>query len=108
MILVDDGLAADVAAPLAAVAAIRARSPARLVVAMPVAAPGTYHHLLALVDDLVCLAIPSPFLGVAASYRDFPRVSDLDVRRLHGEAVQRAQLWSLPHQRSLASVAVQY
>ncbi|HET7544709.1 MAG TPA: hypothetical protein VFK05_32795 [Polyangiaceae bacterium] len=96
VILVDDGLV-SVAAAVAAITAIRARRATRLVLAMPVASRDCCARLLALVDELVCLATPTPFQTVATWYREFPQVSDLDVRLLHGEARHRAQHWSFPH-----------
>ncbi|HYP77682.1 MAG TPA: phosphoribosyltransferase family protein [Polyangiaceae bacterium] len=96
VILVDDGLA-SVAGPLTAIAAIRARSPARVVVAMPVASSHSYCTLRGLVDDLVCLEMPSPFERVQSCYGEYPEVSDLDVRRLHARAAERARHWSFPH-----------
>jgi putative phosphoribosyl transferase len=96
VILVDDGLA-SMAVAVPAIAAIRARSAARIVVAMPVACPESHRHLQGLVDELVCLETPTPFREVKTWYRDFPEVSDLDVRRLHARAVQQTQHWSFPH-----------
>jgi putative phosphoribosyl transferase len=96
VIIVDDGVA-SVTVPLTAIAAVRARSPERIVIATPVACAESRRDLGGLVDDLVCLEVPTPFHNVQTWYRDFPDVSDLDVRRLHAEAVQRAQHWSFPH-----------
>jgi len=96
VILVDDGLA-SVTTPVTAIAAIRARLPERLVLAMPVACAESYRDLRGLVDELVCLEMPTPFHGVQTWYRDFSDVSDLDVRRLHAQAGERRQNWSFPH-----------
>ncbi len=96
VILVDDGLV-GVTAAVAAITAIRARRVARLILAMPVASRDSCAHLFGLVDELVCLATPTRFQTVASWYREFPPVSDLDVRRLYGEAGERAQHWSFPH-----------
>ncbi|HKO51574.1 MAG TPA: phosphoribosyltransferase family protein [Polyangiaceae bacterium] len=96
VILVDDGLA-SLATPITAIAAIRARRPERIVFATPVAHAESYRGLLGLVDGLVCLEMPIPFHSVGEWYSDFSSVSDLDVRRLHGDAVERARHWSFPH-----------
>ncbi len=96
VILVDDGLA-SLATPITAIAAIRARLPERLVFATPVASTECYCGLQGLVDDLVCLELPVPFHSVGKWYGDFSNVSDLDVRRLHGDAVERSRHWSFPH-----------
>jgi putative phosphoribosyl transferase len=60
VILVDDGLATG-ATMRAAVDAVRQGSPARLVVAVPVAPPDTVDMLRRKVDEMVCLAEPEPF-----------------------------------------------
>jgi len=90
VILVDDGLAAPEAF-ITAVASARARSAARVTVAVPVAAGSSHRQLAAIVDDLVCLELPQPFHGVATSYADFSEVTDLDVRYLHAAARTRAR-----------------
>jgi putative phosphoribosyl transferase len=81
VILVDDGLATG-ATMRVAVRIVQARSPERVVVAVPVAPRSTYDTLSAEVDEVVCLLIPEPFFGVSASYEDFAQVSDETVRGL--------------------------
>jgi putative phosphoribosyl transferase len=63
VILIDDGLATG-ATMAAAVIALRAQRPARLVVAVPVSAPETCNELRDMVDDVVCAATPEPFYAV--------------------------------------------
>jgi predicted phosphoribosyltransferase len=65
VILVDDGLATG-ASMRAAVAALRQLQPARIVVAVPVAAPDTCRALRAEADRVVCAETPDPFFGVGA------------------------------------------
>lgn len=60
---------------------------------MPVAAGQSYRELLGVVDDVICLEMPSPFQAVHVWYRDFSEVSDLDVRRLYAEARTRLEHW---------------
>jgi putative phosphoribosyl transferase len=81
VILVDDGLATG-ASMYAALLAIREQHPARIVVAVPVAAPETFHAFQALVDEMICALTPTPFYGVGAWYEDFSQVSDEQVRAL--------------------------
>ncbi len=81
VILADDGMATG-ASMRAAVAALRQRGPARIVVAVPTAAPSACKGLADAVDELVCLTTPEPFLGVGAWYRDFSQTTDGEVRRL--------------------------
>jgi len=80
-ILVDDGLATG-ASMKAAVQGLRARGPARIIVAVPVAAPETCASFQELVDRIVCAETPEPFFGVGAWYEDFSQTSDEEVRDL--------------------------
>ncbi len=89
VILVDDGLATG-ATMRAAVEALCRRDPAAVVVAVPTAAEDTCDVFRTLVDDVVCLETPEPFLGVGRWYVDFAQVSDADVANLlrRSEAAQ--------------------
>ncbi len=81
VVLVDDGLATG-ASMRAAVLAARARRPAAVVVAVPVASRQARDALSHVADDVVCATVPEPFLGVGASYDDFRQTSDAEVTRL--------------------------
>jgi putative phosphoribosyl transferase len=81
VILVDDGLATG-STMLAAVQALRQQGPARIVVAVPVAAPDTCELLKAYVDEVVCAATPEPFYAVGLWYSDFSQTTDEEVREL--------------------------
>lgn len=81
VILVDDGVATG-ATMRAAIQALRQQNPARVVVAVPVAAPDTARRLEREADEFVCLATPSPFHAIGQWYRDFAQVDDGEVRRL--------------------------
>jgi putative phosphoribosyl transferase len=81
VIVVDDGLATG-ATMAAAATALRALRPARLVVAVPVAAWETCEALHDLVDDVVCAATPEPFRAVGLWYEDFSETSDEEVQEL--------------------------
>jgi putative phosphoribosyl transferase len=81
VILVDDGLATG-SSMRAAIAAVRTQQPARIVVAVPVAAKETVDELRREVDDLVCLRTPEPFSAVGLWYDDFSQTSDEEVRDL--------------------------
>ncbi len=81
VILVDDGLATG-SSMRAAVAALGPLSPARIVVAAPVAPPSTVFSLERMVDEIVCLATPEPFFAVGMFYEDFEQTSDEEVRHL--------------------------
>jgi len=81
VILVDDGLATG-SSMRAAVAALRPLSPARIVVAVPVAPRSTVFSLERVADEVVCLEMPEPFLAVGMFYEDFEQTSDEQVRDL--------------------------
>ncbi|SCX27888.1 Erythromycin esterase homolog [Mycolicibacterium fluoranthenivorans] len=81
VILVDDGLATG-ASMLAAVQALRDMDPAEIVVAVPAAPESTCREFEAIVDDVVCASMPTPFLAVGESFWDFAQVSDDEVREL--------------------------
>jgi putative phosphoribosyl transferase len=84
-LLVDDGLATG-ASMRAAVRALRALAPARIVVAVPTGARATCEALSREVDDVVCVSMPAHFYAVGAQYADFRPTSDEEVCRLLGEA----------------------
>lgn len=81
VVLVDDGLATG-ASMLAAVRAVRARDPARIVVAVPVASYEACADLQREVDLCMCLATPEPFYAVGVWYHDFSQTSDEEVHAL--------------------------
>lgn len=81
VILVDDGLATGYTMR-AAVAALRQEQPARIVIAVPAAAPDTCRELSAEVDDIVCAITPEPFQAVGLWYVDFAQTTDEEVHDL--------------------------
>ncbi len=84
-IVVDDGLATG-ASMIAALHAVRAKSPQELVCAVPIAAPESLERVRPYADKLVCLAAPAEFYAVGQFYREFPQVEDDEVVRMLGEA----------------------
>jgi predicted phosphoribosyltransferase len=66
----------------AAVQAAVKQHAARIVVAVPVASESAYAMLLEMADEVVCLDIPEPFLGVGRFYYDFSQTSDAEVKML--------------------------
>jgi predicted phosphoribosyltransferase len=89
VILVDDGLATGTTMR-AAVAALRHQRPARIVVAVPVAAAQSCEDLAAEADEVVCARTPEPFYAVGLWYRDFAQTSDEEVRELLARAAHEA------------------
>jgi putative phosphoribosyl transferase len=86
-ILVDDGLATG-ASMWAAVIALRKFDPARIVVAVPVAAEATCNAFRDLVDEIVCGITPDPFLAVGVWYANFSQTTDEEVHDLLKRAPQ--------------------
>jgi predicted phosphoribosyltransferase len=70
----------------AAVAGLRAQHPARIVIAVPTAAPETCAAFQTEVDEVVCAITPELFYGVGRWYEDFSQVTDEEVRVLLEEA----------------------
>lgn len=78
VIVVDDGLATG-ATMIAALHSVRARHPARLVCAVPVAAPESLEQVRPHADEVVCLHAPDDFAAVGQFYLSFPQVEDEEV-----------------------------
>lgn len=87
VIVVDDGLATG-ASMTAALHVVRAKKPAKLVCAVPVAAPDSLERVGSHADEVVCLSAPEQFYAVGQFYRRFDQVDDDEVvailRRLAG------------------------
>ncbi|HEX3703752.1 MAG TPA: phosphoribosyltransferase [Vicinamibacterales bacterium] len=86
-ILVDDGLATG-STMRAAAQALALEHPARVVVAVPVAAASTCEALEREVDEMVCALTPEPFQAVGLWYADFTQVTDEEVRALLAQHLQ--------------------
>jgi len=77
-IVVDDGVATG-ATTRAALRAVRARHPRRLVLAVPVASPDSLESLRAEADETICLETPPSFGAIGYFYRDFRQIDDAEV-----------------------------
>jgi putative phosphoribosyl transferase len=84
-LLIDDGLATG-SSMRAAVQAVRAHGPSRIVVAVPVGAPDTCRALEDVADEVVCARIPHRLSAVGHWYLDFSQTSDEEVHRLLHES----------------------
>ncbi|GAA1957793.1 phosphoribosyltransferase [Kitasatospora viridis] len=89
VVVVDDGIATG-ATVRAALAVLRRREVAELMLAVPVTAPEALRVLGPLADDLVCLSAPPAFMAVGQYYEDFDQTTDQEVRRLLATAGERA------------------
>jgi predicted phosphoribosyltransferase len=81
VLVVDNGIRTG-STMRAALRALRAQGPARIVVAVPVAAPEARAAVEPLADELVCLAWPHPFGHVGIWYADFQRPGEEEIREL--------------------------
>jgi predicted phosphoribosyltransferase len=91
-IVVDDGIATG-ASMIAALHAVRAKKPARLVCAVPVAPAESLEQIRPYADELVCLETPEGFMAVGQFYRHFEQVEDDEVVALlarHGKRTAAA------------------
>ena len=98
VILVDDGVATG-ASMHAAISAVRAQKPSRLIVAVPVAPFETLARLRQAADQVVCLETPYPFGAVGTWYDSFPQLSDDEVRAVLSER------WSMEDAGAAADAA---
>lgn len=90
LILIDDGIATG-ASIRAAIAALKRKNPARLILAVPVAPADTIELLKTMVDDVVCLETPEPFFAIGMHYDDFHQVPDEEVVRIMNEVANVEQ-----------------
>jgi predicted phosphoribosyltransferase len=81
VILVDDGLATG-STMLAAVMAVRELSPARVVVAVPVASAEACRRLEAFADEVISARVPRNMMSVGMWYLDFAPTTDAEVQAL--------------------------
>lgn len=81
VILVDDGVATG-STLRAGLQALRSLGPARIVLAIPHGPRSSVQSLAREADELVCLAMPEPYLAVGQWYQVFDQTSDAEVRDL--------------------------
>lgn len=81
VVVVDDGIATG-STLSAAVALLRDRGAAKVVIAAPVGAADSVTRLRKLADEVVVLSIPPDFRAVGVHYQDFAQVSDAQVQQL--------------------------
>jgi putative phosphoribosyl transferase len=78
IILIDDGVATG-ATIRAAIASIRKRKPALIVLAIPVGPIDTIEELRKDADRVICLMTPEPFFAIGQFYENFEQTSDKEV-----------------------------
>ncbi len=84
VVIVDDGLATGATATAAARSA-RTRHPARVVLAVPVAAPESVSEIAREVDEVVTVIAPHDMRAVGLWYESFPQLSDEEVEAMLDE-----------------------
>lgn len=78
-IIVDDGIATGLTAR-AAIAEVKERKPAKIIIAIPVMPPETATMLESEVDKVLALWVPADYMGsVGAYYENFDQVKDEEV-----------------------------
>jgi len=87
-LLVDDGLATGHSAQAAA-RSLRERGAARVILAVPVAAPNSVRELRGWVDELVCAQAPGDLWAIGLWYEDFSPTSEEEVAAVLAEAARR-------------------
>ena len=66
----------------AAAEAVKTKSPASVIVAVPVGSSSAVTRVLSVVDRVICLESPASFYAVGQFYADFRQTSDEQVRDL--------------------------
>lgn len=81
VILTDDGIATG-QTMLSALNVVKANSPAKIIVAVPVASPRIMQVLKSDVDLVICEACPDDFQAVGQFYKSFTQLSDQEAINL--------------------------
>lgn len=90
VIVVDDGIATG-STMRAAIAALRRRFPAQIVVATPIASRPVCQRFEQEADNVFCLATPDDLSSVGEWYQDFSQTTDQRVRDLLSQAAKPIQ-----------------
>jgi len=90
VIIVDDGIATG-GTVRAAIRAVRAQEPARVIVATPIASPDVVARLRQEADEVVCLHEARDLVAIGLWYQDFEQVEDAEVAGILERARAAAQ-----------------
>lgn len=96
VIVVDDGIATGNTIR-AGLRAVRRKTPAKLILAVPVGAPDSILSLARECDEIVCLVTPDPFYAVGTHYEDFTQTSDDEVRELLAARALESRVEAVDH-----------
>jgi len=95
-IVIDDGIATG-STMIAALRAVRARHPAKLIAAIGVAPAGTLRVIREEADEVVCVEAPVVLYAIGNHFRDFSQVSDEDVTAILKETAPAAREPAVAH-----------
>ena len=87
LIVVDDGIATGNTI-LSTIAMLKDEQPKKIIVAVPVASQSALQKLQnsAVIDEVICLTVPTHFRAVGQFYQNFDQVDDLEVKALLDKA----------------------
>lgn len=91
VVLLDDGIATG-ASIRVAIAALRQRRPAEIVIAAPVVPRATSERLRREADDVIAVHTPKSFYAIGEFYDDFSQVTDEEVIELLRQAASKAPI----------------
>jgi predicted phosphoribosyltransferase len=78
VIIVDDGIATG-STMIAALRAVEAKRPSKLIVATAVASQEALQAISGIAEEIVCLEVPEKFYAVGQFFREFGQVTDQEV-----------------------------
>jgi len=83
VLVIDDGIATG-ASMKVAIESMKAQKAAKVVLAVPVAAPESLREIAKEVDEVVCLLKPATFHAVGAFYKNFAQTKDDEIIKVLG------------------------
>ncbi len=81
VIITDDGIATG-STLIAGLHAVYLQKPYEVIVATPVAPPGTLQSLSKLCDEIICIDCPENFRAIGQFYQQFDQVSDFEMLKI--------------------------
>lgn len=88
VIIIDDGIATGFTIQ-AAIKSIKKHHPKKIILAVPVASQDTIFLLKKIVDEVICLLIPTEFYAVSLNYKSFEQTTDDEVINIVNELKKR-------------------
>ncbi len=85
VILVDDGIATGASVEVA-IQSLKKAGAKKIILAVPVSAPDSFHRLESEVDEIISLSTPANFYAVGSHYELFDQTSDEEIIHLLAKA----------------------